>query len=208
MAVTARLTQPPVDVSAMDGYALRASDGTLGARLAGHRRRAGRPSIRRARWPRPGCPAIHRQRVTDWRRRHPDPGRRRSATATRSRSTRRSPPGGIFAVPGRILAGRRRGRARRTPTYCARHRAGRGGQPSLAHCASPASRRHPGDRRRNRHARRADPRRRNSQLQLPCAGGAGAGWRRRSRSCCRWRSTTADAIAASAEADAQGWICW
>jgi molybdopterin molybdotransferase len=32
-AVVARLTQPPADVSAMDGYALRAVDGTLGARL-------------------------------------------------------------------------------------------------------------------------------------------------------------------------------
>ena len=31
--VTARLTQPPADVSAMDGYALRAADGTLGAEL-------------------------------------------------------------------------------------------------------------------------------------------------------------------------------
>jgi molybdopterin molybdotransferase len=31
--VTARLTQPPADVSAMDGYALRATDGTLGAAL-------------------------------------------------------------------------------------------------------------------------------------------------------------------------------
>jgi molybdopterin molybdotransferase len=32
--VTARLTQPPSDVSAMDGYALRAEDGTPGAHLA------------------------------------------------------------------------------------------------------------------------------------------------------------------------------
>jgi molybdopterin molybdotransferase len=32
-AVRARLTQPPFDVSAMDGYALRAADGLLGARL-------------------------------------------------------------------------------------------------------------------------------------------------------------------------------
>ncbi len=32
-AVVARLTQPPADVSAMDGYALRAGDGGLGARL-------------------------------------------------------------------------------------------------------------------------------------------------------------------------------
>jgi molybdopterin molybdotransferase len=31
--VLARLTQPPADVSAMDGYALRAADGTLGASL-------------------------------------------------------------------------------------------------------------------------------------------------------------------------------
>ena len=31
--VTARLTQPPADVSAMDGYALRAEDGVLGAKL-------------------------------------------------------------------------------------------------------------------------------------------------------------------------------
>jgi molybdopterin molybdotransferase len=31
--VSARLTQPPADVSAMDGYALRAVDGALGARL-------------------------------------------------------------------------------------------------------------------------------------------------------------------------------
>src|SRR3984957_20533181 len=32
--VVARLTQPPADVSAMDGYALRVADGTLGAELA------------------------------------------------------------------------------------------------------------------------------------------------------------------------------
>ena len=31
--VAARLTQPPADVSAMDGYALRADDGVLGARV-------------------------------------------------------------------------------------------------------------------------------------------------------------------------------
>src|SRR3984893_9379508 len=31
--VIARLTQPPADVSAMDGYALRAADGSLGAML-------------------------------------------------------------------------------------------------------------------------------------------------------------------------------
>src|ERR1700752_1243662 len=32
--VVARLTQPPADVSAMDGYALRAEDGTLDGALA------------------------------------------------------------------------------------------------------------------------------------------------------------------------------
>src|SRR5215469_14622916 len=31
--VVARLTQPPADVSAMDGYAVRAADGALGATL-------------------------------------------------------------------------------------------------------------------------------------------------------------------------------
>ncbi len=42
--VQARLTQPPADVSAMDGYALRAADGRAGARVAvvGHAP-AGRP---------------------------------------------------------------------------------------------------------------------------------------------------------------------
>src|ERR1700752_5374982 len=33
--VVARLTQPPADVSAMDGYAVRADDGTLHATLRG-----------------------------------------------------------------------------------------------------------------------------------------------------------------------------
>ena len=51
-AVLARLTQPPADVSAMDGYALRAADGTLGARLTRDRRRPRRPSLRRQRRPR------------------------------------------------------------------------------------------------------------------------------------------------------------
>ena len=37
--MTARLTQPPADVSAMDGYALRAADGALGARLTSNRQR-------------------------------------------------------------------------------------------------------------------------------------------------------------------------
>ena len=32
--VIARLTQPPADVSAMDGYALRATDGTIAATLS------------------------------------------------------------------------------------------------------------------------------------------------------------------------------
>lgn len=44
--VQARLTQPPADVSAMDGYALRAVDGTAGARVAVvGRAPAGRPFV-------------------------------------------------------------------------------------------------------------------------------------------------------------------
>ena len=44
--VMARLTQPPADVSAMDGYALRAADGAAGAHAAHHRRGAGWPPLR------------------------------------------------------------------------------------------------------------------------------------------------------------------
>ena len=60
--VIARLTQPPADVSAMDGYALRAADGSLGAMLhvigsapAGH------PFDGSDR-PRPVGAPVHRQR--------------------------------------------------------------------------------------------------------------------------------------------------
>ena len=60
--VIARLTQPPSDVSAMDGYALRAADGALGARLRVIGAAPGRPSVRGHGRPRPDGAAVHRQR--------------------------------------------------------------------------------------------------------------------------------------------------
>ena len=100
--VIARLTQPPSDVSAMDGYALRAADGGLhaslrviGAAPAGHPfdgevgpgetvRLFTGSVVPRA--PTPSCC-----------RRMP------SAPATPSWSTRRSSPAGTSAAPGRIF---------------------------------------------------------------------------------------------------------
>ncbi len=115
--VTARLTQPPADVSAMDGYALRAADGVLGARLrvvgaapAGHPF-AGRVGRR-------GGAAVHRQRGAGWRRLHPAAGGRRRARATRhgagglhaGRHIRRAgqdfAAGDVLLQPGRRLGAR------------------------------------------------------------------------------------------------------
>ena len=60
--VIARLTQPPADVSAMDGYALRAADGALGATLAViGSAPAGHPFAGDRRT-RPGRSDLHRQR--------------------------------------------------------------------------------------------------------------------------------------------------
>ena len=48
--LAARRTQPPADVSAMDGYAVRAADvATVPAQAQGDRRGRGRASVRRAR---------------------------------------------------------------------------------------------------------------------------------------------------------------
>ena len=176
--VTARLTQPPADVSAMDGYALRAADGTLGAVLhvigsapaghpfAGHRR------------PGPGGAPVHRQRGAD--------GAdaillQEDATAagtdvpvneavTAGRHIRRA--GQDFAAGDAVVpAGRRADRAR--------HRAGRRRQPSVAHRAPPPARRHPRHRRRDRHAGRTHSSRRHRQFQLARARRPGARRRRR-----------------------------
>ena len=83
--VIARLTQPPADVSAMDGYALRAADGSLGAVLhvigsapAGHPFEG----IRRPRPDRCACsPAAscHRARMRSCCRRTPPPAAPRCA---------------------------------------------------------------------------------------------------------------------------------
>ena len=44
--LTAMRTQPPDDMSAMDGYAVRAADATLVGAAEGDRRGRGRPAVR------------------------------------------------------------------------------------------------------------------------------------------------------------------
>ena len=75
-AVVARLTQPPADVSAMDGYALRSADGALDFHASADRRRPGGPPLRRHRRPRPDRPTVHRKHCPAGCRRHPAAGRR------------------------------------------------------------------------------------------------------------------------------------
>ena len=82
--VIARLTQPPADVSAMDGYALRAADGTLGAALqvigsapAGH-------PFDGSVGPGQAVRHVHRQRGAGRRRCHPAAGGRHRRPAPRS----------------------------------------------------------------------------------------------------------------------------
>ena len=74
--IAARLTQPPADVSAMDGYALRAADGAAGRAASRHRRGAGRPSFRGHARPGRGGAHLHRQRRARGRRCDPAPGGR------------------------------------------------------------------------------------------------------------------------------------
>ena len=59
--VLARLTQPPADVSAMDGYAVRAADARAGRRAARGRQRAGGTSLRGRGRSRRGGAHLHRR---------------------------------------------------------------------------------------------------------------------------------------------------
>ena len=62
LPIAARLTQPPADVSAMDGYALRASGYGSAPPARDRRRGAGRAGLRKPRdGRRPGGAAVHRQ---------------------------------------------------------------------------------------------------------------------------------------------------
>ena len=100
--VLARLTQPPADVSAMDGYALRAADGTLGATL--HVIGPLRPAIpsRAASAPARPCacsPAASSRQGADAILLQEDA----TAAATKSGSTRQSSPVATSVAPARIL---------------------------------------------------------------------------------------------------------
>ena len=133
------------------------------------------------------------------RRRHPAAGGRhpRRRLGARQRGGDSRPPHPPRR-PG--FCPRRHGGARRPPHHRARRRPRRRRQPPLAQRAPPPARRHPGDRRRDRHAGRADPARRHRQLQLARPRRPGARRRRRSRSCCRSRADTREAVAAVADA--------
>ena len=88
-------TQPPADVSAMDGYAVRAADvATAPARLQRHRRGRGRPAVRRHGRPRRGRAHLHRRRDAARRRHHGDPGghRRDGDTVVVRRPSAARPP--------------------------------------------------------------------------------------------------------------------
>ena len=176
--ITARLAQPPSDVSAMDGYALRAADGTLhaslrviGAAPAGHpfdghvgpgetvRLFTGSvvPSGAQCHLAAGRCNA-------GWRCCAGERGRGRGPAY---------PPGGTG------LRRRRHGHSGRPADYRPRRRSGRGGEPSLADRASPPPRRDPGDRRRDRPAGGPDPRRRHREFQFACPRRSGTCNRRR-----------------------------
>ena len=82
--VAARRTQPPFPASAMDGYAVRAAEATAGAQLkvVGMSRAGER--FAGALGAGEGGADLHRRAGAGGRRRHPDPGERRGARATRS----------------------------------------------------------------------------------------------------------------------------
>ena len=175
--VIARLTQPPADVSAMDGYALRAADGTLhatltviGAAPAGHPFEGSVGPGQTVRLftgsvvPQ-GADAILLQ----------EDATRDGDTVRVNEAVQRRPPHPPRR-PGFLP--RRHSGARRPPHHRARRGPRRRRQPPLAQRASPPARRHPGHRRRDRHAGRADPARRHRLLQLARAGRAGARRRR------------------------------
>ena len=114
--VAALRTQPPADLSAMDGYAVRAADvASVPATLKVDRRSRGRPSVRgRGRRGR-GRAHLHRRRGAARRRHHRDPGEHHARRRARDRATRRRRPGrhirraGLDFRQGQVLLPRGRG---------------------------------------------------------------------------------------------------
>ena len=99
------LTQPPADLSAMDGYAVRAEDvpavpddADAGRPGAGRRLLRPRAEARRDR------AHLHRRAAADGRRCDRDPGRHQGATATGSPSSRRRASAATSARPGSTSA--------------------------------------------------------------------------------------------------------
>ena len=125
--------------------------------------------------------------LPDGRRHDRHPGGHRARRRSRQRARRRRRAAATSAAPGSIspratcccTAGRRLTRARYRPR--------RGDEPAVAVRASPAARRHPVDRRRDRHAGRSD--RAAPDRQLERAGARGL--RHAPAAACRCRSAIA-----------------
>ena len=150
--------------------------GARGGEPRGHRHRPGRPSLRGAVGPGEAVRIftgafVRRAPMPSCCRRTPgaDGRVRVNETVRRGRWIRAR---GSTSPPARIAAGR-------TPPDRPRHRPGGGRQPCLAGGAPGAAHRHPGDRRRDRPARRPDPAGRHRQQQCPCPGRPGPRRRRR-----------------------------
>ena len=81
--VAALRTQPPADLSAMDGYAVRAADvASVPVTLKVDGRGRGRPSVRGRGAFRRSRAHLHRRRDPARRRHHRDPGEHHAATAS------------------------------------------------------------------------------------------------------------------------------
>ena len=131
--VVARLTQPPADVSAMDGYAVRAADAAAGAtpRTSSAPPRPAIPSTGAVGAGRGGA-HLHRRLRPGRRRRHPAAGGCRGRPTARSRCSEAVERRPLDPPPRPRLRRGRGAAARRAAPDRARHRPGRRGQPSLA----------------------------------------------------------------------------
>ena len=204
--VVARLTQPPADVSAMDGYALRAADGEAGAASAGDRQRPGGAPVRRAAsaaarrcasspaaWSREGADAILLQEDATRDGEIVRVNETVHAAATYAAPGRISPPGEVVIPAGRRLTARDVGlAAAANHPWITVHR-----RPRIAMLAT-------GDE--IAHAGRTNPAGRHRQFQFARFGRPGARGRRRAAGAAG-RAGRLAAIAAVADA-AAGWICW
>ena len=114
--LAARRTQPPDDVSAMDGYAVRGEDVAERARAPeAHRRGRGRPAVRRHGRQRRSRAHLHRRRAAAGHRHRRDPGEHRARRRHGRRRRRRRRAARTSASPASISARRRAPETRPPP---------------------------------------------------------------------------------------------